>query len=435
MRKLLRLVLLLALLAGAGFATPTARAQSTSAIPGPCETGEFPTGALWMICVPQSGWNGDLVIWAHGYVAFNQPIDFYSLTLPDGSSLPDLIQSLGYAFATTSYRQNGLAILEGVEDVGDVAQHFGDLHGTPGHTYLTGASEGGIVTTLAIERHPELYSGGLGACGPIGNFRQQLNYWGDFRVLFDYFFPGVIPGSPIAIPPEVIAGWESTYIPAIKAALAAKPGAARELISTSKAPIDLANPATVETTTLNLLWYNVFATNDGIAKLGGSPYDNRDRWYWGSSNDLRLNLRVRRFSADPQALEQVKRYETSGRLTRPLVTLHTTGDEIIPYWHELYYVAKARPSGNGSLVPIPVFRYGHCNFTSLEVLGAFGLLVLQVGGSQPQGLPQVFTADQARRDFAQAQRDFARTQQIEYLQKKGEFEGASPLKEPTHIVK
>jgi hypothetical protein len=90
-----------------------ARAQG---IPG-CTTGVLPSGALSLICMPALEWNGQLVVYAHGYVAPDQPLDFYQLTTPDGAPIPALVQSLGYAFATTSYRQNGLAILEGVDDI------------------------------------------------------------------------------------------------------------------------------------------------------------------------------------------------------------------------------------------------------------------------------------------------------------------------------
>ena len=55
------------------------------------------------------------------------PLGFYQLTTPDGLYLPLLVQSLGYAFATTSYRQNGLAILEGVADVQELVTAFGDV--------------------------------------------------------------------------------------------------------------------------------------------------------------------------------------------------------------------------------------------------------------------------------------------------------------------
>jgi sugar phosphate isomerase/epimerase len=48
------------------------------------------------------------------------------------------------------------------------------------------------------------------------------------------------------------------------------------------------------------------------------------------------------------------------------------------HWQELRYLAKVETSGKGRVTPIPVVRYGHCNFTSKEVLGAFNLLVGQV---------------------------------------------------------
>jgi hypothetical protein len=71
---------------------------------------------------------------------------------------------------------------------------------------------------------------------------------------------------------------------------------------------------------------------------------------------------------------------TTGKLQRPLVTLHNTADPIVPYSNELIYAARALFSGSRSLLtPLPVFSYGHANFTVQEVLGAFGLLVQQSG--------------------------------------------------------
>jgi hypothetical protein len=57
------------------------------------------------------------------------------------------------------------------------------------------------------------------------------------------------------------------------------------------------------------------------------------------------------------------------------VTLHTTSDEVIPFWHELLYLPKVDLTDRGRFVPIPAFRYGHCNFTSAEMLAAFAIAV------------------------------------------------------------
>ena len=354
-------------------------------LPSQVDQGTLPSGALYLICVPATGWNGDLVVYAHGYTAPTEQLGFQNLTLPDGTYLPDVVLGQQYAFATTSYRKNGLSILEGADDIRQLVTKFQVSKPQPNHTYLAGVSEGALITTLLIERSPEQFSGGLAACGPVGSFRRQINYFGDFRVLFDYFFPGMLPGSPIDVPDGVIRDWESTYVPKIKQTLKSRPLATAQLMSTfissSGGPLDLWTPSKWEPATVNLLWYNVFATNDARQMLGGNPFDNHNRVYRGSANDWRLNQKVKRFSADKSALQNLVPYETSGQVRQPLVTIHTTGDEIIPYWQELRYLAKVQTSSKGRVTPIPILRYGHCSFTSQEALGAFNLLVGQVAGT------------------------------------------------------
>jgi pimeloyl-ACP methyl ester carboxylesterase len=368
-----RLRALLTVLALMLFALAPTTARAQTALPGPCVPGQLPQGALSLICVPSVGWNGDLVVFAHGYVPAAAPLGFYHLTV-GGVYLPDLVQSFGFAFATTSYRQNGLAILGGVEDIQELIAAFKTTR-TAVRTFITGASEGGLVATLLAERAPHLFTRGFAACGPVGSFRGQINYVGDFRVLFDYFFPNVLPGSVVNIPPALLLNWTTVYLPAVQRALQANPGRAIELMRTANAAYDPANFSTVLETAEHVLWYSVFAGVDAIAKLGGNPYGNRARIYLGSRNDFRLNLLVERFSASPAALTAMAPYETTGSLTMPLITLHTTGDDVVPFWHEPLYLGKVLFTGHSGVLPLPVARYGHCNFTTQEILGAFALTV------------------------------------------------------------
>jgi pimeloyl-ACP methyl ester carboxylesterase len=388
-------------LTGLAIAAALATPVAAQPVPGPCQEGTLPSGALSLICIPASGWNGDLVVYAHGYVAPDAPLTF-GTDLPDGSSIADAIQSLGFAFAATTFRSNGLVVLEGEDDIRELVAAFPATAGqTAERTYLTGASQGGQIATLLIEQSPELFSGGLALCAPIGNYRQQLNYTANLRTLFDYFFPGVLPPSTISIPQEVIDQWESTYLPAVEAALASDPAATAQLIRTSNADTEKTAPQTAADTAVNVLWFNVFGTNDAAAKLGGNSYDNTRRLYRGSSDDRTLNASVARYAADPAALQALPPYETTGRVTIPLVTLHTTDDEIVPYWNELFYRAKRETSGQGRLTQIPVRRYGHCNFTAAEILGALGLLVKQVSGREPPGLTVRFDPTQVNQEFEQ----------------------------------
>jgi pimeloyl-ACP methyl ester carboxylesterase len=342
------------------------------------------SGAAYRICMPDAGhWNGDLVLYAHGYVAFNKPLGIPEdqLILPDGTSVPGLINGLGFAFATSGYSKNGLAVREGVDDIVDLTSVFANAIGQPQHVYLVGPSEGGLVTALSVERHPDVFTGGLAACGPIGDFRAQINYVGDFRVVFDFFFPGLIPGTPDDIPDAVIQNWDAVYVPQIKAAIAANPHRISQLLRVTHAPVGT-DPSTVAKTVVDVLWYNVFGTNDAKAELGGQPYDNTRRFYVGSDNDLLLNLFVRRLAAEASALTEIQEvYQTTGELEQPLVTLHTTGDPIIPYSHERLYALKTLLAGSAALRRnIPVMRYGHCQFTAAEVVFGFFVLLAQSQG-------------------------------------------------------
>jgi pimeloyl-ACP methyl ester carboxylesterase len=335
-----------------------------------------------LICVPATGWNGDLVVFAHGYVAAHEPLDFVQLTLPDGTSIPLLLQTLGFAFATTSYRNNGLVVLEGVEDLRELIAAFPAVAGRePIRTFVAGASEGGLISTLLAERSPGTVDGVLAACGPIGDFTAQIQHIGDFRVLFEAYFPGVLPGSPIQIPQQVMDHWSDIYVPAIITALVSNPGATLELLRVAGVPFDPNDPVdTIVASTLTLLWYSVFGTNDARAKLGGNPYDNMSREYRGSSNDVDLNARVQRFAADSTARAALAFYRTSGSPAVPLVVLHTVGDPLVPIWHPIVYVAKSKLTGSTRVSTLPVPRWGHCNFTAGEAVLGLAVLLGQAGG-------------------------------------------------------
>lgn len=361
------------------------------------------SGAAYRICMPDPGkWNGSLLIFAHGYVATTEPagIPESQLMLPDGTNLPTLINSLGFAFAVSGYSVNGLAILQGISDSADLVNIFTNTVGQPQKVFIGGPSEGGLVTALSVERFPNIYDGGLAACGPIGDFPAEVNYIGNFRVVFDYFFPGVIPGSPISVPTEVMNDWDTVYLPKIEAAVNGNPAAIQQLLSVTGAAVG-SDPSTVLATIENVLWYSVFSTNDAEAKLGGQPFDNSKKIYSGSSNDFLLNLLVRRFTADPQAVATMKAsYNTTGLLTRPLVTMHTLLDPIIPYWHEPLYTLKTVSEGSTmERISIPIQSYGHCNFNEGQTLVALVALVLKSGSPAPTALDQVLSNDQVRRQF------------------------------------
>ena len=378
----------------------------TEVITNNCDDGVQPSGALYRICMPFI-WNNDLLVWAHGYVDPQEP-----LKIPDEEfynySLSEIANLLGYAYATTSYRANGLVVPDAVEDLAELVDIFATEYADPEHVYLIGASEGGLITTLSIEQYPDKIDGGLAACGPVGDFPRQLNYFGDFRAVFNYFFPDILPGSPVEIPQEVMDNWDSVYEPKIKDAIHGNQDVTMQLLRVTGAAVDILDLSSIEQTVLGALRYNIFATNNAVEKLGGQPFDNADRSYKGSENDFQLNRKVQRFRADQIALNEIQaRYQTSGVLASPLVTLHTTKDEIVPYWHEPRYSWKVFGSGSVAIhTNMPIYRYGHCNFELEEVLAALSVLVLDVTMQELVVPERVFSNAQSREKFLQLSREY-----------------------------
>jgi hypothetical protein len=193
-------------------------------------------------------------------------------------------------------------------------------------------------------------------------------------VLFDYYFPGGLPGSAVEIPDQLRTGWAQTYEPAVLAALTGDPETAAELATVAGIPVP-GDPAGAAAAIDGVLWYNVFGTGDARARLGGQPYGNVGRQYTGSSDDAALNAGVVRYEADASARAALSQYDPSGDLPGPVVTLHTTGDPVVPFLHEALYQARVEAAGRTDrLQQRSVERDGHCTFTLPEVIGAFNAL-------------------------------------------------------------
>lgn len=390
MEKLIRFFVLVGLIT-VGFGAPST-ASAQPALPTFCQQGslpshdpQYPDDQLILVCIPP-GWNGSLVMYAHGYVPQQLPLalPLEELTLPDGSFIPNVLFAQGFAFATTSYHKNGYAVEQARKDLNDLLNHFKKLvpPGSLQKTYIVGASEGGEIAALMIEHFPGKYAGALAMCGPIGGGPYQVQYLSDFRAAFDYYFPGVFPFGVVDVPANAFLNYPLTDPPtgyplAITLAITNNPTATAQLYGITGAPTDPGDPTTIVGAAVSILYYSIYGTNDLIATAGGMPYDNTSITYL----DPGLNASIERVQSDGRAVAYMRRfYQTTGELQRPLVTLHNTLDPVVPFQHELIYSGLAAQAGSSNLLTvIPVARYGHCNFTIQEIGAAFALLEQQAG--------------------------------------------------------
>ncbi|MFA8434126.1 MAG: alpha/beta hydrolase family protein [Marinifilaceae bacterium] len=358
-------------------------------------TGQHKDGGIWEIALPEN-WNElkekNVLVFAHGYVVPNAPLELPNDKI-DGILVKQIVNNMGWAYAATSYRSNGLAVKDAINDIIDLRLIVDTLltesHGyhPPNYVFLGGVSEGGIIGTLTIEQNPELFDAAIVTCCPIGDFYKHLQYVGDFHVLFNYFFKddllalGVDMGSPEGVPQSTMALWiNGTLQQIIIGVLLQNPEKVVQLLNTAKVPVDRNDQTAVGSAILDLLKFNVMATNEAILRLGGNPFNNNNpkKWYFGSDNDLKLNRKVERIQTDSweNARAEVENfYQTTGNLSLPLVYMHTTGDHVAPFWHQPLYVRKVFLNKDGRLhVPIPIKRFGHCTFTLQEVETAIQLM-------------------------------------------------------------
>ena len=346
-----------------------------------------------LACVPPAGWNGVLVVYAHGYVKPYKDLELPTLEFSDPDNpgeninVAELFVGAGFAFATTSYHKNGYAVEQAGDDIDNLVSYFNSHNeqGPASTILLIGGSEGSLITTMLIERNPDTYGGGVALCGPLGGANLEIRYLGDFRAVFDVFFPDIFSfGIVEGIPYDPIE--EQAYIWAITNAFLTYPDRVEQLFNVTNVARNSADPESDLKAAISLLGYSVYGFNDIGEVAGGNPYGNRFRWYSGSSNDWLLNWRVERVAPSLAGkLYMRKYYQPTGKLTVPLITMHTTGDEIVPFWHQILYAIRVRLNNSQDmLTAIPVPEYGHCNFNAEQVLGAFALLASKLGIPIPE---------------------------------------------------
>ena len=236
--------------------------------------------------------------------------------------------------------------------------------------------------TNLLETSPERYDGVLSVCGGNGGSQLAWDYFFTARVLFDYFFPDLLPGDPLSMPALDPDSFFNDVAPDIVEAILMNPAAAQEMAAVDQYNLQYNDFDELANGIAQSLVVHSIGANDMIIFANGNPFDNTQTVYTGTNDDTALNAGIVRLGADPQARQKLHVWhEPNGSIGgTPVLVLHTSRDPFVP---ELAtndrYEALVQSTGNADfLVRRVVDRFGHCDFSNEELASHFSDLVTWV---------------------------------------------------------
>jgi hypothetical protein len=268
--------------------------STTSRAPGNAYGNKrYPFDSQFVIRFP-TAWNGRLVITGAPGIRGQYANDFI---------ISDFVLKKGYAFASTDKGNSGLRFYSAGETPGaavaewhrrvkqlteaakDAAEkYYGE---EPAHTYITGTSNAGYLTRYALERHPDLYDGGVDWAGVL---------WRPEGPNLLTFLPMALKHYPKYIDPEESQSCHET---------------ARDSI------IEAGFPEGSE-----FLWqYHYDVYWNSVQRIFREEFDP----YYLSS-DVYYD-----YPGRPQEVKNaVMRVSLTGKICKPLISLHGTLDTLLP---------------------------------------------------------------------------------------------------------
>ncbi len=349
---------------------------------GPVSRGGIYAGGRYLIEVP-AGWNGGLVIYAHG------------INGTEHSPLASHLAANGYAWAASSFRSGGYRPDWFLEDTLQVRDLFIREIGRPRWTIIHGQSLGGHVAISSLELHPRVYQGALIECGATDGVTVADLYLA-YQAAAEYF-----AGAPLldhSDRPDLAAQISALWLPAL-----GEPGRytlqGQRFDSVVKYLFGGDLPLRLQGLRQRYM-QNMFTRFTMTHPLGRAASTLHVRYRidpgLGVDED-ELNRKIRRFAPAAGARSPKSDpvfAEPTGRITVPVLTIHETGDARAPFSLEQAYRRRTLAAGTSHLLVQRAIRWpGHCGIDGEVREQAFDDLVAWIErGVKPDG-DDVLAAD------------------------------------------
>jgi pimeloyl-ACP methyl ester carboxylesterase len=396
--------------------------------------GQLPSGATYVMDVP-ADWNHKVLLYSHGYTPDGAPNP--AQNAPSDQTRTVLLDR-GYALIGSSYAETGWVLAKALPDQMSTLDEFTHRFGRPRQAIAWGTSLGGMITTGLAERYGRRFAGALAMCGleqgGVANWNNTLDPVFAVKTL-------LAPGStaPLVNLPDQATALSSVgeLTTALTAAQATPQGRARTALAAALHNLPAwTDPAMPEPAPedYDTAQRNQYQSLLGTVYVGLSWRQEAETWAGGNPawntgvdyarllarssirtevevlyaraglslrDDLATLDRAPRVSADPAAVRYVSRnLSFAGKPATPLLTIHTTGDALVPVQVEHAYADAVRRSGHDrSLRQAFVHRAGHCTFTTGEMLAALDAVQHRAStGHWPDTGPNALNAAAKRLD-------------------------------------
>jgi hypothetical protein len=341
-------------------------------------------------------WNGDLVVWAHGFRGNGTVLTVDPPGFPPGFNLRQKLLDEGYAWAASSYIDNGFDIRAGVLSSKELADFFPErTQKQVNRTYIMGVSMGGYIIGRSVEQFPNYYAGALPMCGVLGD-HTLLDFFLDYNLVAQ----DVAGVSAYPVPPDYL----TTAVPQMQVKLGLAgltptgPDTTNDLGKQLRAiTINRSGGERPGAVPSFAVWKDFLfgiavptSTDPSVAATPGQIAQNVTTNYQPNSpvdvNGTVLRVAPANLPARlAGGLTQVP--QILGRPSAPVLSLHGLGDMFVPFSMEQAYRVDVDQHAHGGLVVQRAIRTSlHCEYSPTEVGTAWDDLVSWVHtGNRPAG--------------------------------------------------
>jgi pimeloyl-ACP methyl ester carboxylesterase len=387
---------------------PSSAGQIAARVPLPADLQGELEGVPYRIRVP-ANWNGTLLVFAHGYNETSTPPPLVPQSADEA-----VLLGKGFALAASRFAgsvpmpgmpaEAGYTVKNAMQNTVALTAAFRGMVGRPQRTIMWGKSMGGLITLGLIEKFPGHYDGAVALCPPAAGTPRAMDQKLDITLAYAVAFgwddawgtPGYLRDDlnfmttiyPIALQ-QMTPDWKGRW---------------EFLRLVNRIPDDNSfyPPANFRSTTLYMA---IMVRVDLDKRAGGHVAENVGRVYTLSNEDRLYLLNQFGLDADPllaamnaqaiyisdrNARNYAEHYvNPTGRITRPVFTLHTTGDALATPNNESAYRATVEQQGNGDLL-MQQFTSGngvlntHCTFSpAQEIAGIDAMMYWLETGNRP----------------------------------------------------